>query len=213
MALFDAQLLRYLTESLAEMQSGNTIRRVHCFSGHPFVQFCMEITLSTCTLRPWQPGDEPSLVHHANNRNIWKNLRDLFPHPYTFDDAVRWIETGSKRDGTLNFAIVVDGSAVGGIGLVFDDDAVAHTAEIGYWLGEEFWGRGIATEAVRAVTQFGITHCGLDRVYAGVFEWNYASMRVLEKAGYRLESRNRKSVVKDGSVIDEIVYASVRSLP
>jgi len=170
----------------------------------------MELELSKSRLRPWKPGDEESLVRHANNRVIWRNLRDAFPHPYTLANAQHWIRSANPATPVTNFAIVVDGTAVGGIGLVLKDDVFRRSAEIGYWLGEEYWGRGIVTEAVRAVTDYAFATFDLCRVYAGVFEWNPASMRVLEKAGYEYECRMRKSVFKDGEIIDELIYAIVR---
>jgi ribosomal-protein-alanine N-acetyltransferase len=170
----------------------------------------MELKLSKSVLRAWKQGDELSLVRHANSRRIWRNLRDAFPHPYTLADAKGWIETANPTEPITNFAIVVDDAAVGAIGLVLKEDVFRRSAEIGYWLGEEFWGRGIVTEAVRAVTDYAFTTFDLCRVYAGVFEWNPASMRLLEKAGYEFECRMRKSVTKDGETIDELIYAIVR---
>lgn len=170
----------------------------------------MEMKLSKFTLRAWMPGDEESLVRHANNRAIWRNLRDLFPHPYALADAKHWVETANPSMPVTNFAIVVDGEAVGAIGLVLKGDVNRRSAEIGYWLGEEFWGRGIVTEAVCAVTDYAFATFDLCRLYAGVFEWNPASMRVLEKAGYEFECRMRKSVTKDGHTIDELIYAMIR---
>ena len=170
----------------------------------------MEIKLSRCVLREWESGDEKSLTKHANNRRIWRNLRDSFPHPYTLADARQWIEIANPTGPITNFAIIVDGAAIGGIGLMLKEDVFRRTAEIGYWLGEEFWGRGIVTEAVCAVTDYAFATFDLCRVYAGVFEWNPASIRVLEKAGYQFESRMRKSVTKDGQTIDELIYAVVK---
>jgi RimJ/RimL family protein N-acetyltransferase len=109
-----------------------------------------------------------------------------------------------------NFAIAVAGEAVGGIGFILQPDVARRSAEIGYWLGEEFWGRGIATEAVIAMTARAFANHDLCRVYAHVFEWNRASARVLEKAGYEFEGRLRKSVTKDGKTIDQLMYAVVR---
>jgi RimJ/RimL family protein N-acetyltransferase len=123
---------------------------------------------------------------------------------------VRWIEIATPATPINNFAIVVDGAAVGGIGLMLKEDVFRRSAEIGYWLGEEFWGHGIVTEAVRAVTRYAFDTFDICRVFAGVFEWNPASMRVLEKAGYEFECRMRKSVTKDGETIDEFIYAVVR---
>lgn len=170
----------------------------------------MELKLSNSVLREWRPGDEESLVRHANNRAIWRNLRDAFPHPYTVADAEHWIKIANPTMPITNFAVVVDGEAVGGIGLVLKDDVFRRSAEIGYWLGEQFWGRGIVTEAVQAVTDYAFATFDVCRVSAGVFEWNPASTRVLEKAGYEFECRMRKSVTKDGQTIDELIYAMIR---
>lgn len=170
----------------------------------------MEFNLTSCTVRSWEWRDRDSLVRHANNRNVWINLRDRFPHPYTKDDARRWLDivVGSRPE--TNFAIVVDDKAVGGVGYTIDTDVNYRSAEIGYWLGEPFWGRGIATEALMAVTEHAFSTYDLCRLYAHVFDWNPASARVLEKAGYVFEGRLRKSVTKAGQTIDQLMYAIVR---
>lgn len=170
----------------------------------------MEIKLTTCTLRSWRRGDEDSLVRHADNYKIWRNVRDRFPHPYTMEDARSWIEYASGEHPPTNFAIVVGGAAVGGIGLVMQTDIYHRSAEIGYWLGEEFWGRGIVSEAARAVTEWAFANFDICRIYAGVLEWNPASMRVLEKAGFQFEARLRQAVTKEGRTMDDFVYAVVR---
>ena len=170
----------------------------------------MEIELKTCVIRPWRPGDEGSLIANANNYKIWRNMRDRFPHPYTAEDAREWIRRVGEESPCANFAIVVDGEAVGGIGLILNGDIHRCSAEIGYWLGEAFWGRGVVTEAVRALTQWAFDSFNLSRIYAGVLEWNPASMRVLEKAGYQFEGRLRKAVVKQNQVMDEFIYSIVR---
>jgi RimJ/RimL family protein N-acetyltransferase len=170
----------------------------------------MELKLDKSIIRPWRTGDEESLTHHANNYNVWRNLRDLFPHPYTHAHAEDWIRVASSSDPVTNFAIEVDRQAVGGIGLVLKDDVNRISAEIGYWLGEEYWGRGIVSEAVKALTDYAFGTFDIHRIYAGVFEWNRGSMNVLEKAGYQLEARMRKAVIKEGKIIDEFLYAIVR---
>ena len=138
------------------------------------------------------------------------NLRDRFPYPYTDRDARNWLDCIVGHQPETNFAISVAGEAVGGIGFILQPDVARRSVEIGYWLGEKFWGRGIATEAVVAVTDHAFANHDLCRVYAHVFEWNRASARVLEKAGYELEGRMRKSVTKDGQTIDQLMYAVVR---
>ncbi len=170
----------------------------------------MEINLTTCNIRSWDWKDLVSIVRHANNRKVWINLRDRFPHPYTVSDARSWLQSANEHRPETNFAIVVDDEAVGGIGFTLQQDVAFRSAEIGYWLGEEFWGRGIATEALKAVTEHAFNEYDLCRLYAHVFEWNQASARVLEKAGYEFEGRLRKSVTKDGKTIDQLMYAITR---
>lgn len=170
----------------------------------------MKIRLKTCTLRTWQNGDEHSIVRHANNYKIWRNLRDRFPHPYTIEDASFWISLAATETPQTNFAIDHDGQAVGGIGLILRDDIYRCSAEIGYWLGEDYWGRGIVSEAVVALTAWAFDEFNLSRIYAGVLEWNKPSMRVLEKAGYQLEARLKNAVIKEDRIMDEFVYAIQR---
>lgn len=170
----------------------------------------MEWTLAQSRIRPWRRGDEESLVRHANNYRVWRNLRDRFPHPYTLDDAREWIELALAESPVANFAIEVEGEAVGGIGLAFKEDIHRASAEIGYWLGEEYWGRGIMTEAARTIADWALATFEIHRVFAGVIDWNPASARVLEKAGFQFEGRMRMAVVKEGRVLDELIYAKVR---
>lgn len=170
----------------------------------------MELKLKTCTVRMWRQGDQESLTVNADSYKIWRNVRDRFPHPYTIEDADYWIEIASQESPPTNFAIVVAGKAVGGIGLIFRDDINRCRAEIGYWLGEAYWGRGIVTEGVRAITEWAFDNFDLASIYAGVLEWNPASMRVLEKAGYKFEARLRKAMVKEGAVMDEFIYSVTR---
>jgi [ribosomal protein S5]-alanine N-acetyltransferase len=169
----------------------------------------MHLTLPSCEVRSWSTSDVASLVEHANNRKIWMNLRDRFPYPYARRDARHFIRTIRSREPETAFAIAVEGRAVGGIGFVLHDDVERVSAEIGYWLGEPFWGRGIAAEALKALTTYAIERHGLTRIYALPFAWNAASARVLEKAGYTLEARLRRSAVKDGVVTDQLQYAFI----
>ena len=169
----------------------------------------MHLQLDRCQIRAWRESDAQSLATYANNRNVWINLRDRFPHPYTIADAHAFIRTSIAARHQTAFAIEVEGQAAGGIGYIPHDQEERVSAEIGYWLGEPFWGRGIATEAVVAITKHAIKLHGLTRVYAISFAWNGASCRVLEKAGYVLEGRMRKSAVKDGQIVDQLLYAYV----
>ena len=158
-------------------------------------------------------GDEPALARHADNRKIWLNVRDRFPHPYTPADAQAWIANASAVTPETQFAVEVEGEAVGGVGLFLQADVERYSAEIGYWIGETFWGRGLATAVVRAFTDYAFDAFELCRIYANVFEWNPGSCRVLEKAGYVLEGRLRSAAVKDGFVLDGVLYANVREFP
>jgi len=169
----------------------------------------MQIALTQCVIRSWSPGDVGSLATYANNRNISSNLRDRFPHPYTKRDARDYITWSRRRTPETAFAIAVGGEAVGSIGFLIGADVERVSAEIGYWLGEPFWGRGICTEAAAAMTAYAIETHGLTRVYALPFASNAASCRVLEKAGYALEGRLRKSAIKDGVTIDQCQYAFI----
>ena len=169
----------------------------------------MQLTLETCVVRSWQLRDTASLVAHANNRRIWENLRDRFPYPYLKSHGQDFIRRVLAAQTQTSFAIDVGGDAVGGIGFMLHDDVERVSAEIGYWLGEAWWGRGICTEALRAVTGYAIEHHGLTRVFAVPYAHNTASQRVLEKSGYALEGRMRRSAVKDGVIVDQLLYAFV----
>ena len=164
-------------------------------------------------LRPWQRSDAEALVRYANNRKVWLNLRDRFPHPYDAAAAGWWLDLQESGAGPeYAFAIELDGESVGGIGVSPHDDVAVKTAEIGYWIGEPFWGRGLATNALRLLTEwaFGAPELDLVRIEAHVFAWNAASARVLEKVGYEREALLRNSVFKDGQLIDGLLYALLR---
>jgi len=165
--------------------------------------------LSRCAVRSWDPDDLGSLVANADNRNIWLNLRDRFPYPYTRRAGREFIRLAMSQRPETMFAIAVDNEAVGGIGFTVLTDVERVSAEIGYWLGEPFWGRGIVTEALVAVTRYAIDTCRLTRVYALPFAYNKGSCRVLEKAGYTLEARLRRSAVKDGHIVDQLQYSFI----
>jgi RimJ/RimL family protein N-acetyltransferase len=167
----------------------------------------MRLPLSRCEVRSWRVDDLASIVAHADNRKIWLNLRDRFPHPYTKRAGREFLHGAVTQRPETHFAIDVGGDAVGGIGFAMQHDVERVSAEIGYWLAEPFWGRGIATEALSAVTSYAIETHGFTRVFAVPFATNHASCRVLEKAGYVLEARLRRSAIKDGQVIDQLQYA------
>jgi [ribosomal protein S5]-alanine N-acetyltransferase len=166
--------------------------------------------LPSCVVRSWRVEDAESVAKHANNRKIWLNLRDAFPHPYTLSDAVAFIEHAISLDPETRFAITVDDEAVGYIGYTVLPDVERVSAEIGYWLSEEYWGRGIMVDALRAVTEYAMREHNLTRVFAVPFHTNTASSRVLEKCGYEFEGRMRKNAIKEGKILDQMMWAFVK---
>jgi ribosomal-protein-alanine N-acetyltransferase len=171
----------------------------------------MELTGRLCIVRPWRVGDAAALTTHANNANIARQLRDRFPHPYTARDARAFIKAcaGTGTRPPTSFAIVVDGEAAGAVGIMPGADVERFSAEVGYWLGEPFWGRGITLEAVQLVSAYAFDTCKLLRLFALPFADNHRSLRVLEKAGYTREATLRASAVKAGTVRDQALYALV----
>lgn len=162
-------------------------------------------------LRRWAPPDAAALARFANNRNIWLNVKDRFPYPYTGADAAGWIAHCQAETGKLiQFAIDLDGVAIGGIGIEALDDVHRLTADIGYWIGEPYWGEGIATVALIEMTRYTFAEFLFERIQALVYEWNPASRRVLEKAGYVLEARLARCIIKDGRIGDGFLYARLR---
>ena len=169
----------------------------------------MEIKGRHSTIRSWRTADVSALVKQANNANVARQLRDRFPHPYTAADARRFIEGVVPVRPVMTFAIFRAGEAVGGIGFSPLNDVERYSAEFGYWLGEPFWGRGIMTAAVQTTADYLLAHTDFVRLESPVFEWNPASMRVLEKCGFVREGVLRKSISKDGQLIDSVLYARV----
>jgi RimJ/RimL family protein N-acetyltransferase len=171
----------------------------------------VHLKLSRCTIRPWRTGDAQSLASHANNRRVWLNLRDRFPHPYTIEDAQNFLQRATAdTDPEKSYCLEVDGGAAGGIGLRPGEDVHRFSAEIGYWLGEAFWGKGIMTEVVVGLVNHCFANLPLNRIFATVYANNPASARVFEKAGFCLEGRLRSSVVKDGRILDSLLYARIK---
>lgn len=170
----------------------------------------MHLTFGRGAIRTWRLDDAPSLARQADNVRVWANLRDRFPSPYTIQDAESWIRHCLRSTPATDFAIAVDGQAVGGIGLVLQQDVERIGAEVGFWLGEAFWGRGIMTAALSAFAPWALDYYRLERLYAHVFEFNAASARVLEKSGFVREARLRRAAIKQGRVIDQLLYARLR---
>lgn len=170
----------------------------------------MQIVCAHSLLRPLVDVDAASLAHHANDRGVWEKLRDRFPHPYTLADAQAYIAHVATRPVQTSFGIIVEGVAVGSVSLMPGDDIARLSAEIGYWIGRAYWGRGIMTEAVRATTAYAFRDLDLVRVFAVPFAESTASARVLEKAGYVREGVMRRSAVKAGVIHDQLLYAAYR---
>ena len=172
----------------------------------------MELRAGEALVRPWREHDADELARQANDQRIWLNLRDAFPHPYGIEDAKRFLAMAMGMTPQTYFAIERSWRVAGGIGYTLHTDVERIGAEIGYWLGAAHWGRGIATAAVCAVTDYAFAmHPELRRLWAVPFATNPASARVLEKAGYRLEGTLRESTIKDGCVLDSWMYAVLRS--
>lgn len=169
----------------------------------------MRLDGSRCLVRPWNPGDADAIVAHANNANVAKQLRDRFPHPYTRRHAIEFLQHATAGAPPTNFAIVVGGEAVGGLAYVAGTDIERYSAEVGYWLSESMWGRGIATEALVLLTDYVLMDRNMLRLFALPFADNHASRRVLEKAGYRCEGILRASSVKAGEPRDQALYARI----
>jgi RimJ/RimL family protein N-acetyltransferase len=163
-----------------------------------------------CNLRSWRAHDKTALVGHANNRKVWRNLTEAFPHPYTEADAESWFSIANSASTSIHLAIEFDGEAVGGAGVIAGEGIARYTAQFGYWLGEAHWGKGIATAAARAMAKHAFANTEFTRLEAPVFAWNSASMRVLEKIGFVREGILKQSVFKDGQLIDSVMYAKVR---
>ena len=162
------------------------------------------------SVRKYQTGDEEDLATQANNIKIFNNVLDQFPNPYTFEEAIKWVRYSSRIDPPEHMAIIVDGKVAGGIGLKRKEDVYRKTMEIGYFLGEAYWGKGIMTLAVKQFVEYMFRTFDINRIIAPVFDFNIASQRVVEKAGFRKEAVLIKSVIKNNVFRDEIIYALLR---
>lgn len=163
-----------------------------------------------CLLRPYRMADLDELVRLADNVKVWRNLTDLFPHPYTRESAFDWIQHClDSAPPVRDFAIEVDGHYAGGAGAQPKQDVLRRNVEVGYWLGEEFWGRGIATDACALISAYALKTFRPVRLEATVFAWNPRSGRVLEKNGFHLEARHEARISKGGEITDELMYARI----
>ena len=173
----------------------------------------MDIRCPNCLLRPLTPADAASLAKHANDPGVAQNLRDRFPHPYSLANAEEYIAHVMKREAQTSFGIVADVEAIGTISLMLGDDIARRSAEVGYWIGRAFWGRGIAAEALRATTIYGFETLKLARIFAVPLATTTQSARVLEKVGYVREGVLRRSALKSGVLLDQLMYAAYDDRP
>jgi len=169
----------------------------------------MELKSGNIKLRPLRLSDAGRLAELANNEKISRNLRDGFPNPYTLADAQNFLGKFTDQNPVTYFGIEYNGEHVGNISLVPGQDIYRKSAEIGYFIGEPYWNKGIVTTAVNLITDYGFKHLGIIRIHTGVFEYNSASMRVLEKCGFTREGVFRKSVFKQNKIWDEVRYSKI----
>ncbi len=171
----------------------------------------MEIVFEGIVLRPWSESDARKLSLIADNKNISDNLRDGFPFPYSLNDAKIWLESIiSENTPPRFFAILFDNVIVGSIGIVTKTDIYRKNFEIGYFLDEKHWGKGIATKAIKAATSYAFSNFDVVRVYAEPFADNPGSRKALEKAGFTLEATLRRNVIKNGIVKDSCIYSVLK---
>jgi RimJ/RimL family protein N-acetyltransferase len=163
------------------------------------------------TLRSFSGNDQARLAELCNNKNIWNNVRDFLPSPYTVQNAAEYISLCRQENPQTTFAIEYKGELTGCVGLVRQTDIYRFNAEIGYWIGEPYWCLGIATKAVELTVNYGFEKLGLVRIYSGVFDFNKASQRVMEKAGFKLECISEKSIIKNGTICNEYRYSKLNS--
>ncbi|OLN81074.1 putative N-acetyltransferase YoaA [Colletotrichum chlorophyti] len=175
------------------------------------------LTLQKSIVRPYHPSDAPSLAEAANSKAVAKYLRNYFPHPYTLSDAESWIAMNQAAP-FRNWVIIspVSGKAMGSIGVVPGRDVYSRGWELGYWLGEEFWGQRVMSELLLAFVDWVFAGMGeekaeVERLWAGVFSENEASQRLLVKSGFVLEGRLRRAVLKDGVYMDDVMFSIVRT--
>ena len=169
------------------------------------------INLDNVILRNWQIKDVKSLAKNANNKKIHDMLRDSFPYPYTEMAAKQWIGIVENENPATNFAIEYKGLAIGGIGIIKQTDIFRKSAEIGYWLGEKYWNKGIATISLKAMIEYSFKTFDINRLFAHIFESNVASIRVMSKCGFREEARLKDTVIKNNKIQDCLIYSLLKT--
>ncbi len=162
--------------------------------------------METIKLRPWHMEDAGPLSIMANNKKIWDNVRDRLPNPYTLEDAKAWIASTKKEKPALNFCIEYDGWIAGSAGILLQDDIYRKSAEVGYFIAEPYWGKGIATKALQILLEYTQNNFDFVRIYATTFAHNHASQQVLRKNNFYLESIRRKATFKNDTLMDDMVW-------
>lgn len=163
-------------------------------------------------LRELHLSDKSQLAKLANNKNIWDNLRNTFPYPYSEGDAKSFINRVVEEKPRQNFGIEYNGKLCGVIGVILQRDIYRKSAEIGYWIGEPFWAKGIASKAIELITTYGFEDLKLIRIFAGVFESNTASMKALENNGYKKEGIFKNAIFKNDKFYDEHRYFKLNEI-
>ena len=165
-----------------------------------------------CKIRKWELSDATDLATALSNKKIQDNLRDGLPYPYTEQDGTDYISAmlSADENETFAFAITVDNKVIGSIGVFRQVNIHRQTAELGYYIAEEYWGKGIMTEAVKQICEYVFENSDIIRIYAEPFAYNAASCRVLEKAGFQSEGTLRCNAVKNGKVIDMKMYSLLK---
>ncbi len=168
----------------------------------------------TCRIRKWKLSDAAALAAAVSNEKILDNLRDGLPYPYTEQDGEDYISDmlSAKEDETFAFAITADNKVIGSIGVFRQENIHRRTAELGYYISEEYWGKGIMTEAVKQICEYVFSKSDIIRIYAEPFAYNAASCRVLEKAGFQYEGTLKNNAVKNGKVIDMKMYSLLKNI-
>lgn len=174
-----------------------------------YLYFLPMIQSNEVLIRHWQPEDASQLASICNNKKIWLNVRDNFPYPYTLKHAIDWIAFSSSKRPTQSYAVVYNGEIAGSIGVIPKEDVYRKSIELGYFIGEKFWGKGIATRAVALLLDHIVSNFNVVRIYAEVYAHNVASMKVLEKNGFYLEGIRKKSVFKNNEILDDCIWVKL----